>query len=53
MQKRNFNKAALQSHSRTNKPPKIRSTSAEHSPPEEHLWGTASASQKILKRLRL
>ena len=33
--------------------PKIRSTSSEHSPPEKHLWGTASACQKNFKRFKL
>ena len=41
----------LKSHSRTDTPPKNRSTSAEHLPPGEHLWGTASACQKNFKRL--
>ena len=41
----------LKSHPRTDTPPKIRSTSAEHPPREEHLWGTASACQKNLKDL--
>ena len=43
----------LKSHSRTDTPPKIRSTSAEHPPPEELLWGTASARQKNFKILKL
>ena len=41
----------LKSDQRTEMPPKIRSTSAEYPPPGEHLWGTASACQKNLKRL--
>ena len=32
----------LKSHPRTDTPPKILSTFAEHPPPGEHLWGTAS-----------
>ena len=43
----------LKSHSRTDAPPKIRSTSGEHPPPDKHLWGTASACQKNFKRLEL
>ena len=43
----------LKSHPRTDTPPKIRSTSAEHLPLGEHLWGTASACQKTFKRLKL
>ena len=43
----------LKSHPRTVTPPKIRSTFAEHPPPGEHLWGTASACQKNFKRLEL
>ena len=35
--------ALLKLHPRTDTPPKIRSTSTEHPPPEEHLRGTASA----------
>ena len=45
--------ALLKSHPRTDTPPKNRSTSAEHPPPEEHLWGTASACQKNFKKRKL
>ena len=31
----------LKSQPRTGTPPKIRSTSTEHTPPGEHLWWTA------------
>ena len=41
----------LKSHPRTVTPPKIRSTSAEHHPLGEHLWGTASVCQKNFKDL--
>ena len=34
---------------RRDKPPNIRSRSAKHSPPGEHLWGTVSACQKNFK----
>ena len=54
MQKRNLNKSRfatlLKSHSCTDMPRKIRSTSAEHSYPAEQLRGTASARQKKFKR---
>ena len=57
MQKRNLNKirfeALLKSHPRTDRPPKIRSTSTEYPSLGEHLWGTASACQKKFKRLNL
>ena len=43
----------LKSHPRTGTPSKIRSTSAEHPSPGEHIWGTASACQKNFKRLDL
>ena len=43
----------LKSHPHTDMPPKIRSTSAEHSPLGEHLWGTASTCQKKFERLEL
>ena len=43
----------LKSHPRTDAPPKIHSTSAEHPPSGEHLWGTASACQKNFKILKL
>ena len=36
----------LKSHPWTDPPPEIPSTSAEHSPPGEHLWRTDSACQK-------
>ena len=39
----------LKSHPFTDTPQKIRSTSTEHPPPGEHLWGTASACQKNFK----
>ena len=39
----------LKSHPRTDKPPKICSTSTEHPPLGEQLWGTASTCQKNLK----
>ena len=39
------------SHPRTDTFPKICSASAEHPPPGEHLWGTASACQKYVKDL--
>ena len=42
---------SLKSHPRTNTPPEILSTSAEHPPPREHSWGTAPACQKNFKRL--
>ena len=37
----------LKSHPRTETPPQIRSTSAEHPPPGEHIWGTAFVSPAI------
>ena len=40
-------------HPHTDTHPKIRSTLAEHPPPGEHLWGTASAYQKNFKRVKL
>ena len=43
----------LKSHPHTDMRPKICSTSAEHPPLGEHLWGTASACQKNFKRLKL
>ena len=43
----------LKLHPRTNMPPKIRSTSAEHPPPGKHLWGTSSTCQENFKRLKL
>ena len=39
----------FKSHPRTDTTPKIRSTSAEHTPLGEHLWGTASVCQKNIK----
>ena len=57
MQKRNLNKSRfatlLKSHPRTDRPPKIRSTSTEHPSVGEHLRETASACQKKFKRLNL
>ena len=57
MQKRNLNKSRfatlLKSHSRTDRPQKIRSTSTEHPPLGEHLQRTASAFQKKFERLNL
>ena len=38
----------LKSHPHTDTPLKIRSTSTEHPPPGEHLWGTV---KRILKDL--
>ena len=53
MQKRNFNKSRfatlLKSHPRTDRPPKICSTSTEHPPLGQHLRGTTSACQKKFK----
>ena len=43
----------LKSNPRTDIPSKISSTSAEHSPPGEHLKGTASVCQINFKRLKL
>ena len=43
----------LKSHPRTDMPPKIHSTSTEHPPPGEDLWGVASACRKNFKRLKL
>ena len=43
----------LKSHPRTYALPKISSTSTEHPPLGEHLWGTATAFQKNFKRLKL
>ena len=43
----------LKSQSRTDTPPKIRSTSTEHPPLGQHLRGTASACQEEFKRLNL
>ena len=40
----------LKSHLRTDTPKKTRRTSAEHPPPGEHLWGTASTCQKNFKK---
>ena len=39
----------LKSHPRTDTPPKIRSTSAEHPPLGEHLWETLEGNFKRLK----
>ena len=39
----------LKSHPHTNMPPKICSTSAEHPPPGENPWRTASACKRISK----
>ena len=36
----------LKSHTRTSTPPKIRSTSAEHAPLGDHLWGAVSTCEK-------
>ena len=50
------NKSALQlnwNHTHAQIHPKIRSTCAEHPPPGEHLWGTASACKKNFKRRKL
>ena len=41
----------LKSHSRTDAPPKIRTTNTEHPPPGEHLWWTVSV--KSFERLKL
>ena len=41
----------LNSHPRTDTPPKIRSTYAEHPPPGEHLWGLLLLVKRILKDL--
>ena len=43
----------LKSQPRTDSPPTICSTSAEHPSPGDHLWGTASACQKNFRRLKL
>ena len=43
----------LKSHPHTDMSLKIRSTSAEHPSPGEHLWGTASACQKNFEILEL
>ena len=43
----------LKSYPRTDKPPKTRSTSAEHHPQGEDLCGTASACQENFERLKL
>ena len=52
MQKRNLNKSRfatlLKLHARTDRPPKICSTSTEHPLLGEHFRGTASACQKKL-----
>ena len=57
MQKRNLNKSRfatfLKSHPRTDRAPKIGSTSTERPPLGQHLQGTASAWQKKFKRLNL
>ena len=43
----------LKSHPCADAFPKIRSTSAEHLPPGEHLCETTSVCQKNFKRLKL
>ena len=55
-QKRDLNIAALQhywNHARTDAPPRIHSTPAEHLSPGKHIWGTASVCQKSFQRLKL
>ena len=42
----------LKPHPRTDTPPKIRSTSADHLPPGVNLWGTASACQNNFKIMK-
>ena len=55
MQKRNLNKSRfatlLKSHPRTDRPPKIRSTSTEHPPLGQHLRETVSHVRRSLKDL--
>ena len=54
MQKSDLNKAALlKSQLRTDAPPKIRITDAEHGLLGEHIWGTVSLYQKSFERLKL
>ena len=43
----------LKLHPRTDAPPGIHSTPAEHHSPGEHLWETAPVCQKSFKRLKL
>ena len=55
MQKRNLNKSCfatlLKLHPRTDRPPKIRSTSTEHPPLGQHLRETVSHVRRSLKDL--
>ena len=41
----------LKAHPRTDAPLEIRSTSAEHPPPREHLWRNAPACQLLTVQL--
>ena len=44
---------SLKSHPRTDVPPRIHSTPAEHLSQGEHLWEIAPVCQKSFKRLKL
>ena len=43
----------LKSHLRTDAPPKIHSTHAEHPPPGEKLWGLLLYVKRVLKDLNI